>query len=143
MTGSWGFLRLVFLAFAASITLACSTIPERQALTLTVTPAAATAPSNGQVQFTAAATYNTTPTLVNPVQATWGVANSSGDALTKAVTIDGNGLALCTSAASGTYTVGAWIPQYAKPPQVECLVATVYGNPCGDSLLKTAQLTCP
>jgi hypothetical protein len=142
MTGSWGFLRLFFLAFAASITLACSTIPERQALTLTVTPAAATAPSNGQVQFTAAATYNTTPTLVNPVQATWGVADSSGR-LTTEVTVDGTGLARCTSAASGTYTVGAWIPEYAKPPQVECLVATVYGNPCGDSLLKTAQLTCP
>jgi hypothetical protein len=24
-----------------------------------------------------------------------------------------------------------------------CNVATPYGNPCGDSILKTAQLTCP
>jgi hypothetical protein len=143
MTGPWVSLRFGCLALAASITVACSIAPQRQALTLSVTPASATAPANRQVQYTAAATYNTPPTSVSPVQATWGVADSTGTALTTAVTIDNNGLAQCTSAASGNYMVGAWIPQYAKPPQVECLATTVYGNPCGDSLLRTAQLTCP
>jgi hypothetical protein len=143
MTGPWVFLRVFLLAFAAAATLACSTTPQRQALSLTVTPAAVTAPAKGQVQFTAAATYSLAPTSVNPAPATWAVANAASTALTTDVTIDSNGLAQCTSVASGTYTVGAWIPQFAKPPQVECEATTVFDNPCGDSLLRTAQLTCP
>jgi hypothetical protein len=139
---SW-LLRLILVMVAVSITLACSSIsPQRQALSLIVSPATATAPVNGQVQFTAAATYSMPPTPVNPVQANWGVIDSSG-ALTTVVTVSSNGLAQCTSAASGTYTVGAWILEYSTPPSVMCNVATPYGNPCGDSILKTAQLTCP
>jgi hypothetical protein len=132
----------IFLAAAASILLACSTPPQRQALTLTVSPATATGPADGQVQFTATATYNMAPTTVSPVQANWGVTDSSG-ALASVVTVGNNGLAQCTSAASGTYTVGAWILVYSKPPSVLCNVATPYGNPCGDSILQTARLTCP
>jgi hypothetical protein len=134
-------MALVIVAF--SITLACSSFSQqRQALSLTVSPATATAPVGGQVQFTAAASYNMPPTLVNPVQANWGVTDSAG-ALTTFVTVNSEGLAQCTSAASGTYTVGAWILEYSTPPSAVCSVATPYGNPCGDSILKTAQLTCP
>jgi hypothetical protein len=143
MTGPWVSLRVFLLACAAAITVACSTTPQRQALSLSVTPATAKAPANGQVQFSAAATYSLAPTSVNPAPATWAVANAASTALTTDVTINSDGLAQCTSAASGTYTVGAWIPQFAKPPQVECDATTVFDNPCGDSILRTAQLTCP
>jgi hypothetical protein len=148
MTHPAWFLRSIFfwsivLAVAASILLACSSTgnSQRQALSLTVSPTSATAPVDGQVQFTATATYNMPPTPVSPVQANWGVTDSSS-ALTSVVTVSSSGLAQCTSAASGSYTVGAWILEYSTPPSVMCNVATPYGNPCGDSILKTAQLTC-
>jgi hypothetical protein len=140
MTRSRFFLRFLCLGMAAAIPFACSNTPQRQALTLTITPSPAVAPGKGQVQFAASATYSQPPLSENPVAATWGVADSTGN-LTAAVTISGSGLAQCV--ASGDYTVGAWIPQLATPPQAECESTTVYGNPCGDSLLRTVALTCP
>lgn len=101
-----------------------------------------TAPADGQVQFTATGTYNLTPTTVTPLQANWVVVDQAGQQTT-AVTIDTNGLAECGSVASGDFTVGAWVIEFSKPPQAVCNVITAFGNPCGDSVLGTAQLTCP
>ena len=138
---SWCF-RPIFLVAAASIAVACSSIPSRQALSLTVSPANVTAPADGQVQFTATATYSMPPTPVTPAPATWGVIDAAG-AQTTAVTISSDGLAQCSSGAAGVFTVGAWILQFSKPPGAVCNVATPFGNPCGDSILTTTQLPCP
>jgi hypothetical protein len=139
-------LGIFSLVSAASIALACggsSKSNPRQALTVTVTPATATAAANGQIQFTAAGTFSSPPTMESPVQANWVVLNSD-DSPTTAVTITSSGLAQCTSAAAGAYNVGAWIVQFSgNPPTPICNVISAYGNPCGDSVLGTAQLTCP
>ena len=135
------FGRIVLLGVAASITLACSNIPQRQALSVSVSPSTATAPTDGQVQFTATGTYNLAPTTVTPLQANWVVVQN--DEQTEAATINANGLAQCTSGASGAFTVGAWVVQFSKPPNAVCNVVSPFGNPCGDSVLGTAQLTCP
>jgi hypothetical protein len=135
-------LRLTFLAVATFITIACSSVPSRQALTLAVSPSNVTAPADGQVQFTATATYNMPPSPVTPAAATWGVIDAAGQHTT-AVTISNSGLAQCSSGASGVYTVGAWVLQFSSPPGAVCNVATPFGNPCGDSILTTTQLTCP
>jgi hypothetical protein len=135
----WG---SVLLGVAASIAVACSNIPQRQALSVTVSPSAVTAPADGQVQFTATGTYNLTPTTVTPLQANWVVVDQAGQHTT-AVTIDGNGLAECGSVASGDFTVGAWVVEFSKPPNAVCLTVTAFGNPCGDSVIGFAQLTCP
>ena len=113
MARSGHFFGLVFLGLAASIGLACgSSNPtvnsQRQALSVSVTPATASAPAEGQVQFTATGTYNTAPTVVTPLQATW-VALGPSNAHTTEVTINTNGLAQCSAAASVSYTVGAWV----------------------------------
>ncbi|MFZ0319719.1 MAG: hypothetical protein WAL56_11385 [Candidatus Sulfotelmatobacter sp.] len=134
--------RPIILAVATFITAACSSVPSRQALTLTLSPSNVTAPADGQVQFTATATYNMPPSPVTPAAATWGVIDGAGQHTT-AVSIDNNGLAQCSSEASGVYTVGAWILQFSTPPDSVCNVATPFGNPCGDSILTTTQLTCP
>ena len=93
-------LRLTFLAVATFITIACSSVPSRQALTLAVSPSNVTAPADGQVQFTATATYNMPPSPVTPAAATWGVIDAAGQHTT-AVTISNSGLAQCSSGASG------------------------------------------
>ncbi len=136
-------VRMVLLAAIASIGLDCgSSNQQRQALSVTVTPSSVSAPADGQVQFTAAGTYNTAPAMVTPLQANWAVVDASG-AQTTAVTISANGLAQCSSAASGSFTVGAWILEFSRPPGAVCNVATPFGNPCGDSVIGVAQLTCP
>jgi hypothetical protein len=129
----------VLLGTAASITVGCSNIPQRQALSVTVSPA--TAPADGQVQFTATGTYNLPPTTVDPLQANWAVVDQAGQP-TAAVSVD-NGLAQCSSAASGVFTVGAWVVEFSRPPAAVCNVVTAFGNPCGDSVIGFAQLTCP
>ncbi|MFZ0770336.1 MAG: hypothetical protein WCA49_01140 [Candidatus Sulfotelmatobacter sp.] len=135
------FFWIVLLGVAASIAVACSNIPERQALTVTLSPSAATAPADGQVQFTATGTYNLPPTTVTPLQANWAVVDQAG-AQTTAVTISANGLAQCTAAASGVFTVGAWVVEFSRPPGAVCLVVSPFGNPCGDSVIGFALLTC-
>jgi hypothetical protein len=137
----FSFFWIILLGIAASIALGCSNIPQRQALSVTVSPAIVTAPADGQVQFAATGTYNLAPTTVDPLQANWAIVDQSGQP-TVAVTVD-NGLAQCSSAASGVFTVGAWVVEFSKPPDVVCNVVTAFGNPCGDSVIGFAQLTCP
>lgn len=131
-------LSLVFLCLAGSITLACGGAnPQREIESLSVTPAAGEGP---QAQFTATGTFNTPPVTVSPLQATWVVTDIGGLA-TNEVSITTNGLAQCSSGASGVYTVAAWTPPLI-PPKGTCNVIGPYGDPC-DSVIGIAGLTCP
>jgi hypothetical protein len=139
-----GFLVLLgYLAIGCGRTMLGGAISNHQIAALSVSPAAADARDypGGQVQFVATGTYQTAPVTVSPLQANWGVIQSGEE--TTEVSITANGLAQCGSDAAGVYTVGAWVLLFATPPPVSCDVATPFGNPCGDSILATAQLTCP
>jgi hypothetical protein len=133
------FLWIIFLALAASITLACGNGPQRQIVSLSVSPSPADGP---QAQFTATGTYTTHPVMVSPLQGNWSVLDNNGHPTTE-VSINTNGLAQCASGASGIFTVGAWVLLLpSPPPQGTCNVIGPFGDPCG-SVLGTAQLTCP
>jgi hypothetical protein len=131
---------IILLGTVASICLACG--DNRRALSVTVSPAIVTAPVDGQVQFTATGTFSAAPTPVTPLQATWAVVDQSG-LPTTAVTVSANGLAQCGSGTSGSFTVGAWVLEFSHPPNAVCLTVTAFGNPCDDSVIGFAQLTCP
>jgi hypothetical protein len=140
------FLSIAFLAVAASITLACGAASsQRQAQALTVSPASADAQDypNGQVPFTATGTFSLPPTPVSPLQANWSAAaeQDGNYTPTTAVSINSKGVAQCTSGASGVYAIGAWVPKNPNPPT--CEVIGVFGDPPCNSVLATAQLTCP
>jgi hypothetical protein len=131
-------LPLVFLA-----SLSCSSGPKRFTQAVAVTPSTAEAPGapNSQVQFTATGTFNTSPITVTPLPAKWAVVNLDFSQTT-AVAIDSTGLAQCSASASGTYSVGAWT--YIDPTsKVFCESIGPYGEPGCNSVLGTAQLTCP
>jgi hypothetical protein len=138
-------LWVVLLGIVASITLACGvgSFPQRQIVSLTVSPPSADAQNypNGQVQFTATGTFTAPPVTVTPLQSTWVAVGIDGP--TTDVTISPNGLAQCASGASGVYSVGAWVALLGRPPGALCNIVSPFGNPCGDSVLGTAQLTCP
>ena len=101
---------------------------------ISICPATADAKQyGGQVQFTAVGIYDTEPSPVRPLKPQmWGACLQN--APTTAVTISDTGLAECTSAASGTYTVFA-------SDMTNCLAI----GPCGTGCFVTgyAQLTCP
>lgn len=108
----------------------------RSIQSLAVSPSAADAQSfpGGQVQFSATGFYNTQPSPVSSIPATWGVCFQN--APTTAVTISNNGLAQCTAAASGAYTVFAY-----DFPDPACFAITACGGGC--AVTGTAQLNCP
>lgn len=127
---------------AAAILLSCGGNTPRQLDTVSVSPASAS-PHSGSttVQFTATGVYNMAPSPVTPLQATWAAAVPNVGPTT-AVTIDANGLAQCTPAASGVYLIGAWDLRDPNS-KVSCSVVGLFGeSPC-NSALGTAQLTCP
>jgi hypothetical protein len=134
------FLWIVFLCLAASITLACGAgfNPQREIEYLSVSPTTAEGP---EAQFTATGTFTMPPVTVTPLPATWAVVDVTGHQTTD-VSISTSGLAQCNSGASGVYTVGAWVVLLV-PPKGVCNIVSPFGNPCGDSVLGTAQLTCP
>ncbi|MFZ0762162.1 MAG: hypothetical protein WAM69_19610 [Candidatus Sulfotelmatobacter sp.] len=142
---------MVSLGLAAALTLACgdnaqsqTQDSQHQIISLSISPSFADAQDypNGQVPFVAAGTYATSPVLVTSLPATWVVIDQDGDRSTD-VSINANGLAQCTSGSPGVYTIGAWVTLFPGPPKAVCNVVGPFGNPCGDSVLGTAQLTCP
>jgi hypothetical protein len=145
-----GFLCVGFLVLLGLVAIGCGhsllggAISSHQIVALTISPATADAKNypGGQVPFVATGTYKTPPITVSPLPANWGVIDQGGEQTTE-VSITANGLVQCGSEAAGSYTVGAWVLLFATPPPVSCNVATPFGNPCGDSILATAQLTCP
>jgi hypothetical protein len=145
MSRSGYVLCVVLLAVAASITFACGagSKPTRIIQSLSVSPGSADAKDypNGEVAFVATGIYNAAPVKVTPLQSTWAVVNQDGDQ-TSDVLINANGVAHCAAGASGVYNVGGWVA-ITPPPAGTCNVSSAYGNPCGDSVLGIAQLTCP
>ena len=126
------------LLLAAAITLACGS-SNRQLQSVTVTPATATA-QNGEFQFTATGFYNSSPTKVTPLTATWGACFQQ--APTNNVSLSAAGLAQCAAGASGTYTVWAFDTNPARPGYATCTAITACGGGCG-RVTGSAQLTCP
>ena len=132
-------LLLVFslLIFAAAMTLACGSHSSHTLESVTVTPATADAQqSGGQVQFTATGVFNTMPSPVTPLGATWEVC-SQGLPTTQA-SISNNGSARCMAGASGMFhVVASDTPNgpFACPADLGC------GGGC--TVSGTAQLTCP
>jgi hypothetical protein len=130
------------LVFAA-IVLSCSSIPQHQLQSITLSPASANAESypNGQVQFVATGHYNIAPQTVTPLTATWGACDSQFSATT-AVSVTQNGLAQCASGAEGTYTVWANDPAPLSSMGIyNCPAQDACGGGC--TIQGNAQLTCP
>lgn len=132
------------LVAAAAITLACgssSHIPQ----SVTVSPATADAQNypSGQVQFTATALYNTMPSPVTSATASWGACNQSGS--TSLVSVSNTGVAQCTSGASGTFTIYAFV---VNPSIKSCIQPSEPAGAfsCGFScygVVGHAQISCP
>jgi hypothetical protein len=150
MSRHWPFLWIVLLGMAGAFALACGSssftgaIPQHQIVSLSVTPAVADARDypDGEVSFVATGTYESPPTTVSPLQAHRVVVDPLGGHPMD-VSISNNGVTHCGAGALGTFMVGAWVLLFPGPPKAICNVVTVFGNPCGDSALGIAQLTCP
>jgi hypothetical protein len=123
------------LAFSTIFLQSCGApVMSRQILSVTISPASATAQS-GQVQFVATGTYNTAPYTVTPLTATWGISGYPQ----QLGTITQNGLAACSKSSSGTTTVEAWV-QLSGPV---CNVIDSAGRPACNNVWGSAQLSCP
>jgi len=137
------------LVLAAAITLACGSSVSHVApscssaptvanpgmpQSLILCPAVADAKDypNGQVQFIAIGSYNTSPSPALPKPVLWGACQQNQS--TTGVTVSTAGIAQCASGASGTYTV------WATGGPVLCNVIGPCGA-CGPTAF--AKLTCP
>lgn len=135
-------LSTLTLVIAALLTLSCGlgSPPKHVLESVTLNPQTADAQnfSNGQVQFVATGAYTTAPTIVTPLSATWGACYNF--ATTTEVTVTSNGLAQCTSGASGTFIVWASVP-LDLPGAASCTAETACGGGC--FVQGNALLTCP
>ena len=127
---------LSFLALILSVLLAIScgagarsSTATGQLQSIALSPASA---DTEIAQFVATGHYINPPQTVTPQPALWGVCYQG--APTSEVTVTKEGLAQCTSGASGTYTVFAL-------QQTECNLVNACGGGC--TIVGTAQLTCP
>ncbi len=139
------FVAIALLAIAACLTLACGGSHQIQSLSVSPSSADAKDYRNGQVQFTATGTFNSSPTTVTLTQANWG-AETEQDGIytgpTTAVSITANGLAQCAAGASGVYGIGAWV--LVNPDlQATCESIGPFGQPGCNSVAGTSRLTCP
>jgi hypothetical protein len=148
--GNFGPQFLFFLLIlAAVITLACGTTKSpissacssapsatnsEMPQSVSVCPAVADAKEypGGQVQFAAIGDYDIGPSPALPKPVLWGVCQQNQP--TTGITVSANGVAQCTSGASGTYTV------WATGGPILCNVLSPCGA-CGKT--GAAQLTCP
>jgi hypothetical protein len=134
-------LSLFALAGVASLTLSCGASSHAptwmrsglQSVTLSPTTADAQSYSDGEVQFTVTAHYNSAPSTVTIQPANWGACYQG--APTNDVSLTTAGLAKCASGAVGTYTVWTTISPIACSAQTAC------GKGCSPQAI--AQLTCP
>ena len=140
MRNYWPQLFFSSLLLAAAIALACGS-PSHIPQSVTVSPATADAKDfpGGEVQFTATAVYNTMPSPIQSVSATWSACLQGVPS--ENVSISTSGAAQCASGATGTYTIYAFVPD----PSFHGVCAS--GSlPCGGScggVVGNAQLTCP
>jgi hypothetical protein len=117
---------------------------------ITVSPASADAQNypNGEVPFVATGYYNSSPTTVTTLQATWGAAlfqNENGTIIPTngAVSVDADGVAQCSANASGTYSIAASVQLPYSGPALPCPAPTYSNMASCPSVVGTAQLTCP
>jgi hypothetical protein len=103
--------------------------PSGQLQAITLSPPTADAQ---ETQFTATGYYSHPSHMVTPQPALWGACQQS--APTSDVSVTSKGLAQCSSGASGTYTVFAFVG-------TDCNVISACGGGC--TIVGTAQLTCP
>jgi hypothetical protein len=128
-------LAFLILTILAAVTMACGSSPQRTLESVNLSPQEAVA-NGSPVQFTATASYNTSPMSVTPFAATWGACQGTG--ATTEVTVSASGLAACTSGASGTFTVWG----YGNDAMgATCNAITACGGGCG-RVTGTATLTC-
>jgi hypothetical protein len=126
------------LVAVAVLSLACGSSQPRTLESVSLSPP--TADANGlPVQFTATGYYNTNPSSVTPLTASWGVCNTDSSA-TSEITVSSTGLAHCASGASGTFAV--WGYGSNLPKGVNCSIVTACGGGC-DSIGGMAKITCP
>jgi hypothetical protein len=129
------------LFLVSIIMLGCgSNIPNGQLQSVTISPAAADAQDfpNGQVQFTATATYSD-GTRLKPATALWtpGLPWSLNPQVPwPAIMLDSTGLASCGSAGPGTFVIYATAPLDPHFPLSKMTMTT-------PQMTGTAQLTCP
>lgn len=127
-------LFLILLVVAIAIALACGASSPRRLQSITLNPTMAQA-NGSPVQFTATGGYNLPPQHVTPQAATWGACFEG--ASTTAVSVTSQGLAACSSEASGNYTIFAFVSSCkGVVPSTAC--GTV---PC--TVTGTAALRCP
>jgi hypothetical protein len=135
-------LSIASLSLIAAIALACDSFAPAPTSKnnpgiphlITISPAAANAQdySGGKVPFVATGYFQTPPSPVSPLQATWGVCFQQ--APTSDVSISDIGVAQCGAGASGTYSVFA-------SRMTTCGAITACGGGCQVS--GYATLTCP
>jgi hypothetical protein len=120
------------LFFAIVATSGCGFSPPRHLISVSITPAAASAHNfpNGQVQFSAAGTFDSPPSPVILTPATWIISPTPNPP--DAVSINENGVAQCKAGFAGTVTI--------EGGQGQC--GSTSTDPC-DLIHGTAQLTCP
>jgi hypothetical protein len=122
------------LLTVAVITLACGSSGPRTLQSISITPATA----EGEAQFTATGYYNHQPSPVSPITASW-EACLQGEP-TSGVSVSSNGLAQCSTGASGTYTIFGF---ETVSGGATCNVVAACGpSPCG-TVSSTAKLSCP
>ncbi len=135
-------LLVASLSVVAMIALACDSFaPAPTSINnpgipnlITISPTVANAQnySGGKVPFVATGYFQTPPSPVSPLQATWGVCYQQ--APTKEVTVSDIGVAECEAGASGAYTVFA-------SRATTCGAITACGGGC--QISGYATLTCP
>ncbi len=130
-------LFLSLLVIIAVMSLACGGI-GRLPESVNITPANGDG-TNGPVQFSAMIYYNTKPSPVPAVSATWGACSASGDS--SGVSVSSNGLAQCSSGPARSYIIYASVPipnfkGVCNANPVSC------GGSCG-TVVGTALLSCP
>jgi len=103
--------------------------PQPRSITLSPSSADAQTYTDGQVPFQATGHY-ADKSVPQPVR--WGVCQNGMS--TTAVTVTQTGVAQCTAAAKGVYTVFGY-------EMTECNVLSACGGGC--MIVGTAQLTCP
>ena len=136
-------LLFCLLVAAAAITLACGSSSSHIPQSVAITPPTADAKDfPGGVPFTATASYNSRPSPVKNVSATWTACGMTAGSLEPAtlVTVSSSGVAQCLSGASGNYSVYAFVPNPAF--HGACPGSLLCGNSCG-GVIGSAQLTCP
>ena len=123
------YLTLFFTIVAAP---GCGSSPPRHLVSVSVTPAAASAHNfpNGQVQFSAVGTFDRAPSPATLTPATWMISPTPDPP--DAASINQDGVAQCKAGFTGTVTIEGGGAQCGPTSTAPCKL-----------IHSSAQLTCP